>query len=137
MYQCLWFSFPHLSSVGGTCITLVLLFSAISFPSPGIHHFVFLHCFYFCLQVLNSFIYFHHLVNCISFSVFFFSPSLKTSTSLIVICISLQDLFLSHTKAFIIFIRLDLRSFSCASVVLEYSGFALLGQLCSEFVILP
>ena len=36
--------------------------------------------------------------------------------------ISLRDLFISSLKAFIIFIRLDLRSFSCVLVVLGYPG---------------
>ena len=56
-----------------------------------------------------------------------FVSSLKTSACLIVFyCISLRYLFISSLKAFIIFIRLDLRSFSCASVVLGYPGLAVI-----------
>ena len=51
--------------------------------------------------------------------------------------ISLRDLFISSLKASIIFIRLDLRSFSCASVVLGYPGLALVGFVGSEVVIFP
>jgi hypothetical protein len=61
-----------------------------------------------------------------------------TSAYLIVFsCISLMDLLISALKFSVIFIRLELRSPSCALVVLLYPGLAVVGQLCSEGVLLP
>jgi hypothetical protein len=45
-------------------------------------------------------------------------------------CIPLRDLFVCSLKACIIFIKLDLRSFSCALVMLGYPG------CCSRVIIL-
>jgi hypothetical protein len=46
-------------------------------------------------------------------------------------CISLRELFMSSLKTPIIFIKCDLRSESCSSVLLEYPGLAVVGELGS------
>ena len=85
--------------------------------------------FWSCTILLIFFMYLI-LFSCISLKDLFVS-SLKTSPYLIVFS------HISSLKASIIFIRLDLWSFYYAVVVLGYLDFAVVGQLCSESVVLP
>ena len=109
MFYCIFYNgdslLPLLYPVGDG--HLLFLFSSLGFPSPGFPQFVFFLLFLFPVSDLDQF-YFLHLFN-------------------YVFCISLRDLFISSLKASIIFIRLDLRSFSCALVVLGYPGVAIVG----------
>jgi hypothetical protein len=59
--------------------------------------------------------------------------SLRSSTCLPVSsCIYLRELFMSFLKSSIIIMRFDFKSESCFSVVLEYPGLAVLGELVSD-----
>jgi hypothetical protein len=66
-----------------------------------------LYCFYIHFQILNNFVYFLYLF--------------------VLSCISLRELFISFSKAPIVCIRLDLRSFSRALGVLGYAGLSVVG----------
>jgi hypothetical protein len=78
----------------------------------------FIFFFYFHFQVLNIFIHFLHLFD----GIFLYFK---------------RDLFISSLNAFIFFIILDLRSFSCGLTVLGYPVFAVVGYPGAGGVILP
>jgi hypothetical protein len=113
------FSIPEsLSSI--SCILLAMLAVVpIFFPRFSISRIPCLcsFCLYFHFQVLNSFTYLFHIFNCMAY-------------------ISLRGLFISSLKASIIFIKSDVRSFSCALVALGHPEFAVVGLLCPEGVVL-
>jgi hypothetical protein len=110
-----------LSSI--SCILLVMLASVfpVLFPRFYFLSLCFLYCFYFYFWVLYSFVYFLHLFNCIFLYVFkgcicFLFKDLYLCCYIFQ---SLRDLFISSLQTSIIFLRflrLDIRSFSFASV---------------------
>lgn len=77
---------------------LLFLFSFLGFPSPRFPQLCFLSCLYYHLQVLNCFIHFLHLFDCIFLYI-------------------LRGLLIFSLKISIFFIRLDLKTFLCFDCV--------------------